>query len=207
MIWLHGLGDTAYGFLDIFYTPSFQMAPSHAKIVLLTAPTREVTLNMGMQMTSWYDIVSLDTSGLSKNIDLNQLNESWDIILNFVDQEAQIFDNDYSKVFIGGFSQGWWMAYSTFLNCKHTIGGLIAVSGHTPPLDDIKISEEKKAVPIFSYHGQDDPMVPEGLHRAGAKVLKDHGLNISYKIEPGLQHSLSMDEINDIKQFLNNHMK
>jgi hypothetical protein len=30
------------------------------KIVLLTAPTQKVTVNMGMEMPSWYDIVSLN---------------------------------------------------------------------------------------------------------------------------------------------------
>lgn len=33
------------------------------KIVLLTAPIMPVTINMGMKMTSWYDIKGFKTDG------------------------------------------------------------------------------------------------------------------------------------------------
>ena len=206
LIWLHGLGDNAHGFLDVFWTPNFQMAPPCAKVVLLTAPTREVTLNMGMRMTSWYDIISLETTGVSKSIDLDQLKDSTDIITNVIKQEAQIFDDDYSKIFVGGFSQGACMAYNTFMTLDKTIGGVLALSGHFPPIEEVKVSESKQKVPIFSYHGEEDPMVPETLHRGGAKLLKDAGCNITYTVEPTLQHSLSMEEIKHIKAYFNEHM-
>ncbi len=48
------LGDTAEGFLDIFNDKSSPVTPT-TKIVLLTAPIRQVTINFGMQMTSWFD--------------------------------------------------------------------------------------------------------------------------------------------------------
>lgn len=32
----------------------------HAKFILPTAPTQPVTMNGGMAMNSWYDIVGLD---------------------------------------------------------------------------------------------------------------------------------------------------
>ena len=67
------------------------------------------------------------------------------------------------------------MAYNTFLTLEHTVGGLLALSGHFPPIEEVKVNESKKKVPIFSYHGEDDPMVPEALHRGGAKLLKEAG--------------------------------
>ena len=53
VIWLHGLGDNSSGFVDVFYSPPNQVAPPTAKVVLLTAPVRAVSLNNGMKMTSW----------------------------------------------------------------------------------------------------------------------------------------------------------
>lgn len=73
VVWLHGLGDSAAGFVDVFYNPQYQVVPNIAKVVLMTAPVRAVTLNNGMEMTSWYDILSLETLGASKNIDMEQL--------------------------------------------------------------------------------------------------------------------------------------
>lgn len=54
----HGLGDTAEGFADV--AEQFATGMPHLKVVLPTAPTQRVTMNMGMTMPSWYDIVGLD---------------------------------------------------------------------------------------------------------------------------------------------------
>ena len=67
LVWLHGLGDSAYGFLDVF--DEHKIAPATCKVILPTAPERAVTLNGGMKMTSWYDIVSLDRP---KNMTIEQ---------------------------------------------------------------------------------------------------------------------------------------
>lgn len=45
MIWLHGLGDSAAGFEDLFLDPRLEVAPPNCKVLLLTAPQRAVTLN------------------------------------------------------------------------------------------------------------------------------------------------------------------
>ena len=54
----HGLGDSAEGFADV--AEQFAAQYPWLKIVLPTAPTQKVTMNMGMPMPSWYDIVGLD---------------------------------------------------------------------------------------------------------------------------------------------------
>jgi phospholipase/carboxylesterase len=60
LIWLHGLGDSAYGFADVFLDLNWRFVPEDiCKVRLLTAPERPVTLNGGMSMNSWYDILSL----------------------------------------------------------------------------------------------------------------------------------------------------
>lgn len=51
---MHGLGDSADGYLD-FFMDSTTPTPPTMKIVLLTAPVRAVTVNMGMKMNSWFD--------------------------------------------------------------------------------------------------------------------------------------------------------
>ena len=46
LIWMHGLGDSALGWVNAFLQNS--PLPPTMKVVLLTAPTVPVTLNMGM---------------------------------------------------------------------------------------------------------------------------------------------------------------
>ena len=55
LIWLHGLGDSSEGFCDYF---QMNESPLHlgARIKLLQAPSRSVTINGGMKFNSWYDI-------------------------------------------------------------------------------------------------------------------------------------------------------
>ena len=56
LVWLHGLGDSANGFADVFLDKRFNMVPETCKVILPTAPVQAVTCNGGMHMTSWYDI-------------------------------------------------------------------------------------------------------------------------------------------------------
>ncbi|EGR26901.1 phospholipase carboxylesterase family protein, putative [Ichthyophthirius multifiliis] len=51
IVWLHGLGDSALGFSDLFLSQQHNLSNPQTKIVLLTAPTRPVTINGGMEMT------------------------------------------------------------------------------------------------------------------------------------------------------------
>ena len=94
LIWLHGLGDSAEGFL-----PLFQMNKlfENCRIVLLTAPVRPVTLNSGTEMNSWHDISSLEKIEVN-----NQVLESAEIISNEIISQK----NDADFIILGGFSQG-----------------------------------------------------------------------------------------------------
>ena len=58
LIWLHGLGDSSAGFLDFFQMDTSPVFKG-ARVKLLHAPIRPVTINSGMTMPSWYDIREL----------------------------------------------------------------------------------------------------------------------------------------------------
>ena len=58
VIFLHGLGDTAEGWQEI--AELLQRSLPDTRWVLPTAPSRPVTINQGMEMPAWYDIVSLE---------------------------------------------------------------------------------------------------------------------------------------------------
>lgn len=58
IIWLHGLGDSAHGFKELFTDGDISVPPG-TKIILPTAPNRKVTLLDGKEEFSWFDIKSL----------------------------------------------------------------------------------------------------------------------------------------------------
>ena len=109
IIWLHGLGDSAYGFSDVFENERIGLVPTTCKVIIPTAPMRAVTCNMGAVMTSWYDILELGGSHTaSKEDSLNrvsqtEIRESVDILTKLIDAEVAKLGSP-TKVFIGGFS-------------------------------------------------------------------------------------------------------
>jgi len=71
LIWAHGLGDTSSGFVDVFMDDKIVSTLPTTKIVLLQAPMRNVTINNGEIMPSWYDILNLDIKGTSWDINID----------------------------------------------------------------------------------------------------------------------------------------
>lgn len=105
IIFLHGLGDTAKGFLDLF-TEKSNPATETTKIVLLTAPTRPVTINMGMKMPSWFDFKDFDVneSNFKEAIGVDEAYEQSARIKKILDEEYLILNENSEKIFLGGFS-------------------------------------------------------------------------------------------------------
>lgn len=70
---MHGLGDSADGLADLAEEWAKQMP--YVKFILPTAEQRPVTLNGGMRMNAWYDIVGLDDrasescEGIERSVD------------------------------------------------------------------------------------------------------------------------------------------
>ena len=62
VIWLHGLGADGHDFEPI--VPELRLPQTlPLRFVFPHAPVRPVTLNGGMAMRAWYDIISLDRNG------------------------------------------------------------------------------------------------------------------------------------------------
>lgn len=55
VFFMHGLGDTAQGWVDVARMLSRRPSLQHVRFVLPTAPVQPVSINMGMKMTSWFD--------------------------------------------------------------------------------------------------------------------------------------------------------
>lgn len=109
-------------------------------------------------------------------INHEQLDEHTDRVLQIIDREVELLDGNYSKIMVGGFCQGACIAYNTLLKSKHRLGGIIALSGFvTPKLRVDEVTESALNTPIYAFHGLDDDIIPETVHRWGANFLKDLG--------------------------------
>lgn len=77
LIWLHGLGDKAEGFMS-FFSHSHSPLYTGVKVKMIQAPERRVTLNNGAITNSWYNIRSMKrfTEDEEKVFNFEHINET-----------------------------------------------------------------------------------------------------------------------------------
>lgn len=101
IIWLHGLGASGYDFYPII--PELKLPESMAiRFIFPHAPRIPVTINNGMVMPAWYDILEME---IDRKVDFYQLAVSAEAVNRFIEAECDR-GIDSSRIIIAGFSQG-----------------------------------------------------------------------------------------------------
>lgn len=191
----HGLGDTAEGFADV--AEQFVSQMPWLKIILPTAPTQPVTMNMGMAMPSWYDITGLDERSNENCAGIEKSQERIKLILGKEHEETGL---PYSRMLLAGFSQGGALSLFTGLQLSQSLAGIVVMSGYLPAASKLKL--EQINTPVFHGHGSMDPLVQYAMAEKTKSKLTEMGLtNYSLNSYP-IQHTVSPSELNDVVSFL-----
>lgn len=199
IIWMHGLGDTAEGWIDV----ASMFAPSlpHVKFILPTAGTLPVTLNGGFPMPAWYDIENL--SGDRKTERCNGIQASRERVLKLIAKEEEKHGIKPERIVLAGFSQGGAMSYYTGLSFEKKLGGILVLSGYMPLEGELKPTAEAKSTPLMALHGDADGVVRLSWGEDGVTQAKAKGLTeVSFKVYEGLPHSADPEELDDALAFL-----
>ena len=202
VIWLHGLGADGHDFEPI--VPELRLPESLGlRVVFPHAPVRPVTINAGMSMRAWYDILSLEADGRA---DEEGVRESSALLEVLVDREIER-GIGADRIVLAGFSQGGAIAVHTALRSKRKLAGLMALSTYLPlrkHFEDEVIREPQAGdteLPIFMAHGSFDPVLPMQWAAASAELLKEHGFTVEWHEYP-MAHQVCMEEIVDIRNWL-----
>ena len=196
IIWLHGLGADGHDFEPI--VPQIQLPEAVAlRFVFPHAPVRPVTINGGMEMRAWYDILSLDTEGRA---DAEGVLASSVMLDGLIAREVER-GIDASKIVLAGFSQGGAIAIHTALQTAHKIAGLMALSSYIAIPDAADNEPAARDLPIFMAHGSHDPVLPMHLGRASADKLIASGYSVEWHEYP-MAHAVCPQEIADISDWL-----
>jgi predicted esterase len=197
LIFLHGLGDSAQGRFQTFLEE--QLFPSDTRIILLTAPMVPVTIHFGKVMNSWFDI---HPHSQPRKYNINDVMRSQKRVLETIEKEIKFHNDNPSKVFLGGFSQGAAMSMHIGLEYKRRLGGVIAASGFL--LEDTKFIQ--KDLNLLIVHGTDDEVIP--LPVAQMSYMRALKLpNATFKVISGLTHSINLDVVNVVRQFAQSLIK
>jgi phospholipase/carboxylesterase len=196
VIWLHGLGANGHDFEPII--PELKL-PSDlgVRFIFPHAPKRVVTINSGLVMPAWYDILSHD---IERKVDVKQLVASSDAISQFIDREIERGIKS-ERIIIAGFSQGGAVGYELALSYPKPLGGLIALSTYFATKDTIQYHAANTKLPIMIGHGIYDSIVPELLGLQANDLLQEKSYKTDYKTYP-MDHSVCMEQITDISKWL-----
>ena len=196
VIWLHGLGADGHDFEPI--VPELHLPVElPLRFVFPHAPVRPVTINGGMSMRAWYDIVSLDAEGRA---DAKGVHESTALLEGLIAREKDR-GIDADKIVIAGFSMGGAIAINTALHSKERLAGLMALSTYLPLPSEVAESAGGRDMPVFMAHGSFDPMLPMQWGQASAEKLQDTGFTVEWHDYP-MAHAVCPEEIRDIRTWL-----
>lgn len=202
VIWLHGLGADGHDFEAI--VPELGLSGKRSlRFVFPHAPMRPVTINGGMTMRAWYDVLTLERGGPQ---DETGIRESGRLLEMLIERERER-EIPYEKIVLAGFSQGGAIALHTALRYPERLAGLMALSTWLPLQDSFEreVVHNKQAqsqeLPIFMAHGSFDPMLPMALGQHSCKTLEDAGYEVEWHDYP-MAHAVCAEEIADIRNWL-----
>lgn len=194
VIWLHGLGANGHDFAPV--VPELGLPQSLAlRFVFPHAPQIPVTMNGGMIMPAWYDILEMS---LQRRVDLEQLLTSADRVRALVQRERER-GIPLQRIVLAGFSQGGAVAYQTALTHPEPLAGLLAMSTYLA--NDPEPDQANAALPISIQHGEFDPVVPETLGQQACQALQALGYTPDYRRYP-MEHQVCLEQIRDIGSWL-----
>ncbi|MDS4031091.1 MAG: alpha/beta fold hydrolase [Candidatus Contendobacter sp.] len=198
VIWMHGLGADARDFEPI--VPELRLpAELGIRFVFPNAPIRPVTVNGGMRMRAWYDVLTMD---LPRREDPDGVYASERAINALLEREKQR-GVSADHIVLAGFSQGGAMALHTGLRYPNRLAGILALSCYIPLTS--KLNDERRPAnqptPIFMAHGDYDAVIPMRYGQQSAELLKNMGYRVEWQ-NYGMGHEVCWEEIRDIAQWL-----
>jgi phospholipase/carboxylesterase len=195
VVWLHGLGADGHDFEPI--VPELRLKKA-VRFVFPHAPVRPVTINQGMRMRAWYDI--LQFGGGPE--DDKGIRASQGLIDGLIASEVKRGIPE-DKIVVAGFSQGGAIALQTALRYPKRLAGVMALSTYLPLA--ATLSAERAApnaqTPIFMAHGSYDDIIPIKRAEDSRNFLEQLGYRIEWHGYP-MPHSVCGEEVRDIAAFL-----
>lgn len=196
VIWLHGLGADGHDFAPIVPELVRPQWPA-LRFVFPHAPVRPITINNGVPMRGWYDIVGMD---FRSRADMAGVRESMAQLDALIEREiGRGIAADH--IFLAGFSQGGAVILSAALARTAPLAGLIALSTYLPDAEAAARVDGAVDVPVFMAHGSSDPVIPQAVAAHSAQVLGALGLQVQWHSYP-MAHQVCAEEIDALGDWL-----
>jgi len=210
IIWLHGLGASGDDFASL--VPELKqmlgIASNNIRFIFPNAAEIPVTINGGVSMPAWYDILDMPTQiqageSAERKINQRQLISSANDIQHLIDREIERGIKS-DQILILGFSQGGAVAYHAALTYPQPLAGLAGLSTYFPILtapNEFSPSKNNQSIDIQIYHGTLDGVVDQSLGLKAQHDLTTLGYQTQYQDYP-MEHQVCYEQIQDIAQWI-----
>ncbi len=198
VLWLHGLGADGHDFAPIVPELVRPHWPA-IRFVFPHAPVQPITINNGVPMRAWYDIVSMDFRSRADSAGVDASIVEVELLI-----EREIARGiPAERILLAGFSQGGAVILSALLRRTRPLAGLIALSTYLP--DPAKAAAARVAgaisVPVFMAHGTQDPVIPVAIAEHTAQTLSALGLPVEWHTYT-MAHQVCADELDALGNWL-----
>lgn len=198
VIWLHGLGADGSDFAPMVPELVRPQWPA-LRFVFPHAPIRPITINNGVRMRGWYDIVGMDFAQRAGKVG----------IAESVAQVEALIANEHARgiaperILLAGFSQGGAVTLAVGLQRRVPLAGLIAMSTYLP--DPAAAASQLQpgalAQPLFMAHGSADPVVPYRAGEQSAQAMQALGFTLEWHSYP-MGHQVCVEEIDALRDWM-----
>lgn len=200
IIWLHGLGADGHDFEPI--VPELHLPPElPLRFVFPHAPSIPVTVNNGMVMPGWYDIIEF---GEERKFNPAQLLASASAVHALLDRELERGVSS-DRIILAGFSQGGAVNYQAALTYDKPLGGLIALSAYFPTAEAIEVHPANAGLRMLICHGTGDSVIPVSMGHRSRRKLEDLGFAPEFK-SYFMAHEVCPEELQHIAAFITAHL-
>ena len=197
VIWLHGLGASGDDFEPI--VPMMEM--ENTRFVFPHAPIMPVTINMGMRMPAWYDILTLEWESDERE-DERTIRTSAELVADLIEAE-HARGIPFDRIILSGFSQGGALALHVGARFPETLAGIMVLSAYevlTKTYDDEAHDANSETAMLFC-HGVYDEMVPVLMGRNALERMVERGNPCEWN-GYRMGHEVVLEELNRIKDWL-----
>jgi phospholipase/carboxylesterase len=198
VIWLHGLGADGHDFVPI--VPELGLPPTLAvRFIFPHAAQRPVTLNGGMRMRAWFDLLGLNRTDAQDEAGIRASALQINALI-----DAQVAAGVMrSRIVIAGFSQGGALALHVGLRQREALAGLMILSAYLPLEKTFaaELTPAGRATPVLMCHGRHDAVLSLSMGSYSRDLLQALGVAVQWHDYP-MAHEVSRAEISDISAWL-----
>ena len=198
VLWLHGLGADGHDFAPI--VP--QLVEPHERplrFIFPHAPVRPVTINGGMAMRAWYDILGFGRGFPHDDVGIRAADGEVRALIERENQRG-IATN---RIVLGGFSQGGAISLFSGPRYPQKLAGIMGLSCYMLLEDSLPVERTRAnySTPIFLAHGNQDPVVDFRRGTEAKQLLEAGGYPVEWHAYT-MPHSVCPQEIVDIANWL-----